>query len=349
MKLLIIFFISISALAHQSVMTKIETLNVTEAYAPMVFHAGFLWLGRADHSQKKARYRIDIRTPDGETLLGTQSIPHSVERLYPFDQKSIVIMGKSFESSSGWHTFYSIVSACCGPITVKTNPLPAQYQVEEFAQVSNRVFFTEVGDRALIEANKNGIQAWNLQISGPGKMQSFGNSLFVLERNSFYLGDENIVRVNLSDMTVHRLFPQTKNGITALLALSDGKTLAFNEVRSQSVFLMNVEKPSEAPQVISVKGSYPRALGQWKNCLVIASENPHKISFVDLRKTPRVLGEEDLNAYQADLPNIRNLTINPETAAVFLRSASVPEMGSDREEQNSVYRFTSSFWTSQCE
>jgi len=350
LKLLLFVFISFSAFAHQAVMTKIETLNSIEPYSPQVFHSGFLWLGRADYSERKARHRIDVRSDDGELLLGSHPIPHSVEKLFPFDEKSILITGKSYTDSVGWVTYYSLVSACCGAVSVKTVALPTQFQIEEFAKVSNRLFFTEVGDRALVEKTEKGTSKWSLNISGPGQMQVLGDQLYILERQSLYLGDENIVQLDISKMSVSRLFPQNRDGITALLALQDGKTLALNELRKNRVLLVDTQDPSGEAQVIGLQNSYPRALGQWKHCLLIVSEDPHKISFVDVRtKTPQVLGEVSLEHYESELPNIRSLAINPETGAIFLRSARVPRFWESREVQNSVYRFTSSYWTSQCE
>lgn len=351
MKLLLLVFISFSALAHQSVMTKIEDLNSVEPYAPMVFHSGFLWLGRADYSEPKTRHRIDVRSGDGETLLGSHPIPHSVERLYPFDEKNILVAGKAYTDPEGWVTYYSLVSACCGAISVKTEALPSKYQVEEFAKFSNRLFFTEVGDRAVIEKTEKGTTPWQLEISGPGKMQVLGNDLYVLERNTIYLGDENIVRLNLSTMKPERIFSNLRNGITQLLALSDGKTLALNELKSQQVLLVDSTNPFQKPRSVSLSDSSPRALGQWLNCLIVASEDSHKLSFVDLRShTPTVLGEVSLEGYQEELPNLRGLTVNPETGAVFLRSSRLPRPWESLEgKKNSVYRFTHSFWTSQCE
>ena len=350
MKLLLFVFISFSALAHQSVMTQIDTLNSSEPYAPMIFHSGFLWLGRADHSEAKTRHRIDVRSGDGEILLGSHPIPHSVERLYPFDEKNILIAGKAYTEPEGWVTYYSLVSACCGAISVKTEALPIQYQVEEFAKAANRLFFSEVGDRALIEKTTKGTSAWNLEISGPGKMQVVGNSLFVLERHTIYLGDENIVRLDLSSMKPERIFPELRNGITQLLALNDGKTLAFNELKSKQVLLLNTDNPSLEPQAVKIANSYPRALGQWRNCLLVASEDNHQLSFIALnQKTPIVLGEVSLEGYKDALPNIRNLAVNPETGAIFLRSSRVLRPWEPQDGKNSVYRFTHSFWTSQCE
>ena len=345
-RLIFLCFFALSLSAHQITMTKIETLNEHEAYAPMVFHGGYLWLGRVDTSQKKPKHRIEVRTGEGDTLLTSWEVPHSVERLFPYDDQRIVIVGKAF-TDEGWVTYYSLAKSCCGAIALETHALPLQFQVEEFAKSGNSLFFTEVGDRALVQISEKGTELLKLNISGPGKLQFFEDMLWILERKSVYSGDENIVRFNPSTHKVERFFSKDRQGLTSILSLSNSPQLATAEYWAQQVLLLDPYTLGKF-HTISIKESHPRTLAQWHHCLLVASESPHRLSVIDVRNPiPLLISEYDLETYSEDLPNLVSVVVNPETAGIFLRSAYVGEIG--KKSQNSLYRFTQSDWISMCE
>lgn len=336
---------AVSAFSHQAVMTKIESLNETEAYAPMIFHNHFLWLGRVDYSKRKNVHRIEVRTPDGEMLLSSHIIPHSVERLYPFDQDAILIMGKSF-TASGWITYYSIVRSCCGAMAVETHPIPLKFQVEEFAGNSEVLYFNETGDRGIVAQSSSGTTLLPFLVSGPGQMQLLGDSLWVLERQSFYLGDENIARINLKTMKADRVFPTLRKGLVSILALKDGSALATAEHLEENVILIDAKDPAQQT-LIPLQGTHPRSLAQWGRCLLVASEYPNRLTMINLgTKKPEIVFEFNLEPYAADLPNLKKMSVDPGTGNVFLRSAVIPEPGTSN--RNSVYRFTHSSWINDC-
>ena len=345
MKLIVILALSLSGLAHPSVMTKIDTLNSTEAYAPMVFHNHLLWLGRGDYSQRKTVYRIEVRSSDGETLLSSHLVPHSVERLYPFDKDSIIMMGKSF-TSEGWITYYSIVRACCGAMAVETHPLPTSFQVEEFAGTPDRLFFNEVGERSVVAKTAESTKLLPVEISGPGQMHLVGDFLWILERRSFFLGDENIARINLKTLEVDRVFSQLRNGLVGLLALKDGSTLAATELNDQNVILIDSQDLSRQT-IIPLQGTHPRSMAEWGKCLIVGSEQPNRLTIIRLGETkPRTVFEFNLEAYATDLPRLNKITVDPETGNIFLRSSVAPE--TELDPRNSVYRFSNSQWLSDC-
>jgi len=346
LNILLALWLSLAAHAHQSVMTKIATLNEIEAYAPMVFHNHLLWLGRVDYSQRKSVHWIEIRTPDGETLLGKQLISHSVERLYPFDKDRILVMGKAY-TSAGWVTYYSTVRSCCGAIAVETHAVPSTFQVEEFAGTPELLFFNETGERSVVAANAAGYGLLPIQVSGPGQMQLVGDALWILERRSVFFGDENIARVDLKTMKVERAFSDPRKGLSNLIALNDGSALATAEYHGEKLLLLNSQDYATQTEV-PIRGTHPRAVAEWGRCLLVASEYPHRISVVSrATETPEVIFEFELDYYASDLPNIKKITVDPETGSVFLRSSVVPDLG--QETFNSVYRFSSSLWIPACE
>lgn len=345
LKFLLVLLLSLAAQAHQNVMTKIASLNEIEAYAPMVFHNQLLWLGHVDYSQRKNIYSVETRTPDGETVLSKQIVPHSVERLYPFDKERILVMGKAF-TSVGWVTYYSLVGGCCGALIVETHPVSTAYQVEEFTGNPDNLFFNETGERSIVAQNSKGMQLLPIQVSGPGQMQLLGDFLWVLERRSFFLGDENIARINLKNMNVERVFPEPQNGLRNILALKDGSTIATAEYRNERLILVDSQDLTKQT-IVPISGTHPRAIAEWGQCVIIASEYPHRLSIVKRSEAnPQVIFEYDLKQYQTELPNLHKISVDPETGSVFLRSAVVPEESCTF---NSVYRFSSSFWIAACE
>jgi hypothetical protein len=345
MKLILALVLSLSAQAHQRFMTKIEALNTTEAYAPMVFHNHFLWLGRVDYSGRKNVHRIEVRTADGETLLSSHLVPHSVERLYPFDKESILIMGKAF-TSEGWVTYYSVVRSCCGAMAVETHPIPTAFQVEEFAGTPEKLFFNEVGERSVVAKTEGDIKLLPIQVSGPGQMHLVGDSLWILERRSFFLGDENIARLNLKTLKLERVFSKERNGLVGLFALQDGSALAVTEINEEKVILIDSQDPSQQT-IIPLPGTHPRSLAQWGHCLVVGSEEPNRLTMIKLGDAkPKVVSQFNLEQHVSDLPRLSKISIDPETGNIFLRSSTVPEPGFDS--QNSVYRFSDSQWIPEC-
>ena len=346
MKLLLVFLLSITSFAHQLVMTKIETLNPIEPYAPMVFHQGHLWMGRVDYSTRPNRYQIEVRSAEGEKILSQKPVPHSVERIYPFDETRILITGKKF-TENGWFTFYSIARFTGKEIAIETHTLQERFQVEEFAGDPNNLFFNEVGDRSIVKVNSSGASLLPIDISGPGQMTQKGNDLWILERKSIKLGDENLVRLNLQTMKTERVFNRPQQGLMGILALQDGSAIATSEYFLEQIHLVSTKDPSQQV-TIPLKGTHPRTFTQWGSCLIVGSEYPSRISVIQLKgQTPKILEEFNLDPYTNELPNLMRLTASPESASVFIRSAFVQEVG--KPSQNSVYRYTSSTWIPDCE
>lgn len=345
MKLLWVLFFCLPAMSHQLVMKKIETLNETEPYAPLIFHQKMLWVGRADVSTRKSRHRIEVRSSDGEKVLSSKEVSHSVERLYSFDDQHILITGKAF-TQQGWRTYYSLARFSEKEIFLQTHALPETFQVEEFAGGPGVLFFNETGDRSIVQQTSTSTELLPLEISGPGKLIHHLNTLWVLERKSFYLGDENLVMVDLNGLKTKRVFKEPLAGLTHIFMLHDKSAIASTEYNAERIHLVDTTNPSRQASVV-IPGTHPRALAQWGSCLIVASENPLRVSIVQLKQnTPSIIHEQNLEPYAEELPRLSTVTVDPESAAVFLRSASVAEIGSTT--QNSIYRYTSSYWIPEC-
>ncbi|NBV50890.1 hypothetical protein EBR78_06695 [bacterium] len=346
MKFIFCLLFATTLQAHQIVMTKIETLNTTEPYAPMVFHQSALWLGRYNVVNHRRQHRLEVRTMGGEKLVSSISVPHSVERLYPLDADRIVVMGKA-HTLEGWITYSTTARLKNGNIELEVNPISTKYQVEEFAGTPDRQFFNETGERGIVEINAFGTRLLPITISGPGKLQVAENSLWVLERNSFKFGDENIVRVNLATFEVERVFNRVRDGLSHILALQKSPWLATGEYFGEKLILIDRKNPA-LQKTIPLPGTHPRALTQWGHCVIVASEQPHRLSVVRLNTVqPELVFEFNLEPYAADLPNFKTLSVDPDSAAIYLRSAEIPEVG--RGDRNSIYRFTHSGWIAACE
>jgi hypothetical protein len=345
-KLLFWLLVGCIAQAHQIEMLKVAELNPTEAYAPQVFHQGHLWLGKLDYSSGKNKYHLEVRTGDGERVVNSHPVKHSLEHLYVFDENHILATGKSY-TEAGWVTYYSLASLNKGKIQLETHALPSQFMVQEFAGGPERLFFNETGDRSVVQLDASGAQLLPLVISGPGAMNVIGNSLFVLERRSFKLGDEDIVKVDLQTMKVKRVFNDERAGIVSMLPLKGRETLAATEVLGQRILFIDT-RDNRLEEVIPLKGTHPRTLAQWGNCLVVGSEAPLRLTVIDINHPKnRPVAQFDLEKYSSDLPSIRNLSVNPETASLFLRSTGfVDESPSAK---NSVYRFSHSSWLPACD
>lgn len=344
--LLFLLLIGSIAQAHQIEMVKVAELNPTEPYAPQVFHQGHLWLGRVDYSSGKNKYRLEVRTADGEKIVQSAPISHSLEHLYIFDENRILGTGKTF-TKEGWVTYYSLAALNKGMVQVETHALPTQFMVQEFAGGPNRLFFNETGDRSVVQLDSSGAKLLPLVISGPGAMNLIGNSLFVLERRSFNLGDEDIVKVDLQTMKAKRVFNDERAGIVSMLPLKGRETLAATEIVGQRILFIDT-RDNRLEEVIPLKGTHPRALAQWGNCLLVGSESPLRLTMIDINHPKaRPVAQFDLENYSADLPNIMKLSVNPETASIFLRSTGLE--GNNPSDKNSVYRFNNSSWIPACD
>lgn len=341
----LIFCFSLSCLASLESIKKVSALNSVEPYVPQVFHNGQLWLGRGDHSNHPSRYSIEVWADDGGKLLSSKPVPHSVQYLFPFDKEHILLTGKLF-TRSGWRTYYSLTSFKNGRLKLTTHQLPSRFQVEEFTGGPKKLFFNMVSDQTLVEVKSFTHRQLPLKISGPGVMFEIEDSIFVLERNSRFLGDENVVKVDLKTLKTERVFPKLRNGILSILPLNGGTLLAASEALAHQVLLIDTQTHT-LKWTVPTPGTHPYSMAQLGHCLAVGSFDPAKLTLIDLNNpVPSVVAEVDLNPYLYELPNLAKLSINPETGMFFMRSIGI---NSDVEGMtNSVFSFFSPDWISRC-
>lgn len=342
---LLLFCLCLSCFAGLDSITKVSEFNPVEPYAPQVFHNGQLWLGRGNHLSRPSLYFIEVWSADGRNLLSSKQVNHSVQYLFAFDQDQILFTGKRF-TKRGWRTYYSLASFKNGNLKVKTYQFPSRFQIEEFTGGPGKLFFNMVSDRTLIEVKPTGIRQLPLMISGPGMMFEIDDSIFVLERRSAYLGDENIVKVDLKTLKTNRVFPALRNGLLAILPLNGGTLLATSEALAHQVLLIDTQT-NKLKWTVPTPGTHPYSLAQFGHCLAIGSFSPNKLSLVDLNNpVPSVVAEVDLEPFFYELPNIARLSISPQTGLFFMRSIGI---NSDVEGMtNSVFSFFSPDWISKC-
>ena len=173
MRVFYLFFLSLSisfsSMALPFELHKIASLNKIEPYAPQVFHAGLLWLGRLDYQTGRDRSYLEIRSEKGKNLLHSQYTSNSIINIFPFDEKRVLFTGKRY-TEKGWRTFYSLAQYSKGRLTLESHMLPAPFQIEEFTGGPAQLFFGLVSDQTLIQLTHTGYNQMQLKISAPGRM-----------------------------------------------------------------------------------------------------------------------------------------------------------------------------------
>jgi len=333
--------------ASEPRLEKLVSLNRAEGYTPQVFHDGYLWLGRWRTGDDGTDHHfLEIRDQAGANLLHSVEPRHSVQYLFPFDKKRILFTGKRF-TAKGWRSYFTIASFENKKIKTETHQLPEQFQVEEFTGDPEKLFFNLVSDRTLIEVNPKSIRQLPLTIFGPGMMTKIADSLFVLERRSRLPGDEDVLRVNLTNLKVDRVFSANRNGLLSLIALNDRKTLATSESLSHQVLLID-SQTNKLKGTITIPGSNPDSLAQLGDCLVVGSYAPPSLTLIDLKSSPpQLIDRVSFEGQTEDLPNVKKISVNPSKGFLFLRSIGF--LQDDPKTTNSVYRYFNPRWLEKCQ
>ena len=342
----LILSLSATLFASESIIKKVTSLTPVEPYSAQVFHNGNLWLGRVNPSTSRNRYSIEVWDRKGERLLTSKAISHSIQFLFVFDRTRVLFTGKRFTTEEGWVTDYSLASFINDNLQVSTYELPSHFQVEEFTGGPEKLFFNMVSDRTLVEVTSSGAHPLPLLISGPGMMTQIGDSLFVLERRSYGMGDEDIVRVDLKTLKMDRTFSANRAGITHILSLHGRELLAASEALAQQILFID-PSTNTLKWTIPTAGTHPQSLAQFGHCLVVGSSEPVRLTLIDLAtEVPSVVDQVDLESHSLELPNIASLHADPETGQFFLRSTGlnnfVPGMTS------SIFSFFNPDWKLKC-
>jgi hypothetical protein len=297
----------------------VEVLDGLEPEAPLLFHDGGLWSGSTYGDEGKA-YRLRRFDANGE-LHSEVTLPHSVARIVPLGPNQVMVVGRSYPGE--WRTHYSEVTLRGGALRASSYRFARQWMVQEFAGDGTRRFFTEPGERAILQMGTFGPSKLPVEVSGPGKMVLAGDSLLVLERRAAQLGDENLVRIDLRTNRATRVFhPWLRQGLVNLVALPGGGRVVAAELLADQLLFVDaglgklvatVPVPSGRPQGLALRG----------RCVVVGSADPARriVTFVDARTpTPTVVAEWELTGAPVSFKSIHALAVDPRSKRVFARS-----------------------------
>lgn len=294
----------------------VARLDPFEVYRAQAFHAGHLWLGHSSGTVDD--YRVDVHDPDGR-VVASGAVRHTVEFLHPFAPRAVLAVGKHFVAGRGWRTFHSVASLGPRGLRVRTRTMPARYQVEQFGGSPRAMFFNETGLGRVIRWNGFWARPLPAPVRFPGTLLHCGRWLFVLERNDFRPGQESIARIDLRRGTLERTFPRPRRRLTTIVDLPGLPWIAAPEAWADRVLLVDKAANRLAAE-IPVAGT-PVELARVGDCLVVASQEPARLSFVHLRRPGfPIVAEWDLSATGTDLGNIRAMDVDPVTGDVYLRS-----------------------------
>jgi len=321
MKSFILFFavIAISVAHGAPVVKEVLELDRIQPYSPMAFHSERLWTATSQTEGDKTVYDLRLFGADGTPLAGPKRVPHSIEHIYPFGANRVLIVGKS---SWPWKTHYTVATAAAETLTLNTTTFPEGIQTEQFGGDPSRMFFNNPGDREVFQWNGKS-EPLKHEISGPGQLVLMSDFLFVLERRSFSLGDEDIYRIDLKSGQGKRVFSENRQGLTNLLPLPSRGLLAASEGLADQILLIDAAT-NAVKATVKVPGGTPRGLAQLGHCLVVGSDVSKKVSFFDLRRpAPELVEEWDLSTTAKPLFNIFSLAADPGTGTVFVRAKDI--------------------------
>jgi hypothetical protein len=301
----------------------VAILDQGEVYRGQVFHDGHLWEGHSTGGV--ASYRLDVHGADGEQILASARVPHTLEFLYPFGPHTILAVGKHFTDHCGWLTYYTIARFRYGRLRVKTRSLPMVVQIEQFGGRAGLMYFNETGNRKVFRWTRWGARPLAPDIHLPGVILPFEKFVFVLERNRISPGDENIVKIDLATQRIDRTFTQTRNKLSTMIDLRGFPWIAAVETWADQILLVDKESNTLAA-VLPAPGA-PIDAVQVGGHLLVVSREPKRLRFFDLA-APGIpmIADWDLSALGDDFANLTTMHVDPHSGNVFLRSPFHPRV-----------------------
>jgi hypothetical protein len=301
----------------------VAVLDDVEVYRGQVFHDGHLWEGHS--TDGVASYRLDVHDADGAQVLASARLPHTLEFLYPFGPRTILVVGKHCTDHCGWLTYHSVARFYDGRLRVKTIPLPMALQIEQFGGHPGHMYFNETGNRRVFRWTRWGARPLSPDIHLPGVILPFEKFVFVLERNRISPGAENIARIDLATQRIERTFTQTRNKLSTMIDLRGFPWIAAVETWADQVLL--VDKERNALRAVLPAPGAPVDLAQRGEHLLVVSREPKRLRFFDLATagTPLV-AEWDLSPLGDDFANLTTMHVDPQSGNVFLRSPFHPRV-----------------------
>ena len=298
-----------------------------EAYRGQAFYLDHLFVGKSNNDG--LGHRIEIYNKDGSRLIQTLKIPHTPNKIYPFGQNSLIVAGKSY--SGQWLTHYSIIiptdsnNMDGAQFRVTTHNFPLQNMIEEVAGTHEDSFFGEPGEQAIYRSQgARGMSPFASKVSGPGKMVLSGHELWAIEGRNGGLGDENVIEFDTNSGERTDVFTERLGaGITDIIALADGETIAVNEAVTGKVTLIDRKTRRELNSTAVAQDV--RGLAQYGHCILAVSGLSQAIDFVDIkdRAAPVRFAQWDLRNGGAGerLRRPYDIQLDADTGRIFVRSS----------------------------
>jgi hypothetical protein len=150
------------------------------------------------------------------------------------------------------------------------------------------------------------------------------DALYVLERNSVFPGQENLVRIDLATRSAERTFPTPRRRLCALVDLPATPWIAAAETWAEQVLLVE-RATNRLARVIPAPGG-PVALARLGRCLVVLVDEPRRLAFLDPAGDGTPLAEWDLAFLGAAAGHVTALDVDPATGDIYLRSPFHPRV-----------------------
>ena len=327
----------------------ITELDATEPFDAMAFHGGVLWVGNS-RNMMSSSYRLKAFTADG-TLVADQAFPHSQTYIYPYNDRSVLIVGVKSEPNL---THYSIVTYN-GPgraLTVQTKAIPAEaWAFQWMGTAGSKEFFIDMSglvDDPERDANPNlasrtiftmqsGRPTYSpARVRMPIEGIKVGSDFFVLHRLGLGQPQSGLVRVNSSSFATQNIFTAWRNLVTDVVHVPAVNMIVAAEMGADQILLID-------PTTGDLKGTYPvaggpRTLTAVGHCVAVGAEQTKKIALIDLKGVPDLVDSVDLSSLGAAFHSIRKVAVDRTTGQVFARSnfPCNPMVTSCTQSENSV-------------
>jgi hypothetical protein len=274
-----------------------------------------VWISKNAESGKS--HRIEIMDNEGKKIVQTINFPHSVSYIYPMNSSKVIIVGKAYTDQ--WYTYYSTVNISGGRYGVKTKRITPVFQINEFAEINGRKYFSEPGSRSVLIEEGSRIRSLPFEISFPSELLELNGNLWLLEKRGGGPGDEDLVRIDLKNNTISRLGNIRRNfGPFNLSKLSDGR-LAMDD-RIGGKFIVFDPRTEEIVDTVSLNHT-PMSLKIYKNCAILPGGEDKKISVVRINdKNSNVVATFDLSGIEGEFYNSIRTAVNADKGILFVKS-----------------------------
>lgn len=299
--------------------TKIFEFSKYENVEPMVFQESQLWVAKSvNWAGTQYVNGVEVTDSTGSIHYATLELPFLPDRMYPFGGKQVIVVGKHY--SDQWRTYFAVLTPNADSYSVSTTTLPTEYQVDEFTGSPEAMYFSEPGTNKIYRYKRSLFGATMTPLAplihGPGKMLIRDNNLWLIIRNGFQLGDENIGKIDLTSESMERTFPNLRNGITNLYALKNERLIVANEILNDQILFIDPDT-NKLIKTVSITGG-PYGFAELGSCLVVTVSKG--VSFV---KNFEVAHRWDLSVLGPNMDEPRNVVVDDKTNRLYIRSSNL--------------------------